>query len=111
MIVKRKNNGLQSKEYLENIEEKVKVGSTNTLLQKAKEAYNGLPFEFKGWVDINHVELFNGLKGKYCTHTLTEKRITVIQITVRNKLFLFIFRAPRYFLFKNLLTGIKPKRH
>ncbi|GAA5807002.1 hypothetical protein MFLAVUS_000351 [Mucor flavus] len=64
MIVKRKNNGLQSKEYLENIEEKVKVGSTNTLLQKAKEAYNGLPFEFKGWVDINHVELFNGLKER-----------------------------------------------
>lgn len=85
MIVKRKNNGLQSKEYLENIEEKVKVGSTNTLLQKAKEAYNGLPFEFKGWVDINHVELFNGLKGKYCTntqthkHTHTKKRILVIQ--------------------------------
>jgi hypothetical protein len=63
MIVKRKNYNLQSKDYLENIEEKVKVGSSNTILQKAKEVYNGLPFEFKGWVDIQSVELFHGLKG------------------------------------------------
>lgn len=63
MVVKRKNYNLQSKEYLENIEEKVKIGSTNTILQKAKDVYTGLPLEFKGWVDIRSVEIFNGLKG------------------------------------------------
>ncbi|KAI7888570.1 uncharacterized protein EV154DRAFT_307578 [Mucor mucedo] len=64
MVVKRKNFNLQSKEYLENIEEKVKVGSTNTILQKAKDVYTGLPLEFKGWVDIRSVEIFNGLKAR-----------------------------------------------
>lgn len=64
MVVKRKNYNLQSKDYLENIEERVKVGSSNTILQKAKEVYNGLPLEFKGWADIHTVEVFNGLKDR-----------------------------------------------
>jgi hypothetical protein len=63
MVVKRKNHSLQGKDYLEKIEEKVKDTSSSSMLQKAKEAYNGLPLEFKGWADIRSVEIFDGLKG------------------------------------------------
>ncbi|KAI8639861.1 hypothetical protein BD408DRAFT_484505 [Parasitella parasitica] len=64
MVVKRKNYNLQGKDYLEKIEEKVKDTSSNSMLQKAKEAYNGLPLEFKGWADIRSVEIFEGLKDR-----------------------------------------------
>jgi ribosomal 30S subunit maturation factor RimM len=63
MIVKRKNSNLKGRDYLENIEEQVKSTMSSSMLQKAKEAYNGLPLEFKGWADIRAVELFQGLKG------------------------------------------------
>lgn len=78
MVVKRKNYNLQSKDYLENIEERVKVGSSNTILQKAKEVYNGLPLEFKGWADIHTVEVFNGLKGSSSNtvHVMGDTTIT-----------------------------------
>ncbi|CAO3653447.1 unnamed protein product [Mucor fragilis] len=64
MVVKRKNHSLQGKDYLEKIEEKVKETHTSSMLQKAKEAYNGLPLEFKGWADIRSVEIFDGLKDR-----------------------------------------------
>lgn len=63
MVVKRKNYNLQGKDYLEKVEEKVKDTNSSSMLQKAKEAYNGLPLEFKGWADIRSVEIFDGLKG------------------------------------------------
>ncbi|CEP19548.1 hypothetical protein [Parasitella parasitica] len=64
MVVKRKNYNLQGKDYLEKIEEKVKDPSSSSMLQKAKEVYNGLPLEFKGWTDIRSVEFFEGLKDR-----------------------------------------------
>ncbi|KAK4514640.1 uncharacterized protein ATC70_002241 [Mucor velutinosus] len=64
MVVKRKNYNLQGKDYLEKIEEKVKDTHSSSMLQKAKEAYNGLPLEFKGWADIRSVEIFDGLKDR-----------------------------------------------
>ncbi|KAL9554935.1 hypothetical protein MBANPS3_002592 [Mucor bainieri] len=64
MVVKRKNYSLQGKDYLEKIEDKVKDTHASSMLQKAKEAYNGLPLEFKGWADIRSVELFDGLKDR-----------------------------------------------
>lgn len=63
MVVKRKNANIKGKDYLDKIEEKVKSTMSSSMLQKAKEAYNGFPFEFKGWADIRAVELFQGLKG------------------------------------------------
>lgn len=84
MIVKRKNSSLQSREALKNIEDNtednVKSGSSTNLLKKAK-AYNSLPFEFKGWVDIKYVELFQGLKGttkkSSCDTTIATKRTEI----------------------------------
>ncbi|GAN02636.1 hypothetical protein MAM1_0025d02081 [Mucor ambiguus] len=64
MVVKRKNYNMQGKDYLEKIEEKVKDTHTSSMLQKAKEAYNGLPLEFKGWADMRSVEIFDGLKDR-----------------------------------------------
>ncbi|RCI04233.1 hypothetical protein CU098_012109 [Rhizopus stolonifer] len=64
MVVKRKNYNLQGKDVLHKIEEKVKNTTTTSMLQKAKEAYTGLPLEFKGWVDIKAVEMFHGLKDR-----------------------------------------------
>ncbi|KAI9485714.1 MAG: hypothetical protein EXX96DRAFT_476421 [Benjaminiella poitrasii] len=64
MVVKRKNYSVQGKEYLENVEEHVKNTATSSMLQKAKEAYNGLPLEFKGWADISSVEIFDGLHDR-----------------------------------------------
>ncbi|KAL7315861.1 hypothetical protein PS15m_005029 [Mucor circinelloides] len=64
MVVKRKNYNLQGKDYLEKVEEKVKDTNSSSMLQKAKEAYNGLPLEFKGWADIRSVEIFDGLKDR-----------------------------------------------
>ncbi|KAI8988166.1 hypothetical protein BDF20DRAFT_833040 [Mycotypha africana] len=64
MVVKRKNYNLQGKDYLDKIEEKVKNTASSSMLQKAKEVYNGLPFEFKGWADIRAIEFFNGLKDR-----------------------------------------------
>lgn len=65
MVVKRKNYNLQGKDILENIEDKPIDKLSNNVFQKAKEAYNGSAFEFKGWVDIRTVELFQGLKGNF----------------------------------------------
>ncbi|KAI7902738.1 uncharacterized protein BX663DRAFT_510319 [Cokeromyces recurvatus] len=70
MVVKRKNYNIQGKDYLENIEEQIKNTATSTMLQKAKEAYHGLPFEFKGWVDIRAVEIFDGLDDRPITFFL-----------------------------------------
>ncbi|KAF1802732.1 hypothetical protein FB192DRAFT_1280776 [Mucor lusitanicus] len=64
MVVKRKNYSLQGKDYLEKMEDKVKDTHSSSMLQKAKEAYNGLPLEFKGWADIRSVEIFDGLKDR-----------------------------------------------
>jgi hypothetical protein len=93
MVVKRKNYNLQSKDYLENIEEKVNVGSTNsnTLLQKAKEVYNGLPLEFKGWADINTVEIFNGLKGMSHNSQKVMGDTTITKERTEIYLFYFLF--------------------
>ncbi|KAI8348456.1 RhoGEF domain-containing protein [Choanephora cucurbitarum] len=70
MVVKRKSYSLQGKDMLDNIEEKVKNTMSTSMLQKAKEAYTGLPFEFKGWVDIKAVEFFHGLKDRSDTFFL-----------------------------------------
>lgn len=75
MVVKRKNPNLQGKDLLDNIQDKLVVHSssnnTNVIMQKIKEIYNGYhPLEFKGWVDLNRVELFNGLEGRQDTFFL-----------------------------------------
>lgn len=85
MVVKRKNYNLQGKDYLEKIEEKVKDTNSSSMLQKAKEAYNGLPLEFKGWADIRSVEIFDGLKGILFFFTLYNPCV----ITHRSELFVF----------------------
>lgn len=95
MIVKRKNYNLQSKDYLENIEEKINLNSTTSILQKAKEVYNGLPFEFKGWVDIQSVEFFHGLKGKLVQHINGPRYVILTDL---------FYRSTGYILFKNLFT-------
>lgn len=68
MVVKRKNYNLQGKDILENIDDKPIDKISNNVFQKAKDAYNGSAFEFKGWVDIRQVEIFNGLKGNNIFH-------------------------------------------
>ncbi|KAI8352064.1 hypothetical protein BD560DRAFT_438758 [Blakeslea trispora] len=70
MVVKRKSQNLQGKDILDKIEEKVKNTMSTSMLQKAKDAYTGLPFEFKGWVDIEAVEFFHGLKDRSDTFFL-----------------------------------------
>jgi hypothetical protein len=65
MIVKRKDPNLKGEKFLDNIRDKmIDQPSNNAFLQKIKEISNGYPLEFKGWVDLSSVEIFNGLQGK-----------------------------------------------
>ncbi|KAI8992507.1 hypothetical protein BDB01DRAFT_778677 [Pilobolus umbonatus] len=64
VLVKRKGFNVVGDKYFEKIEE---VTSNNSFIKKTKEMCVGAPLEFKGWVDINSVELFHGLKD--CPYT------------------------------------------